>query len=201
MNFFFGANISEDGKFGSGTRNAVKNMQKKLGISSNGVYNQQTYEALMKYLNRMNVGSWFRSNGVSIPGAMPQYAKGTLGTLSDELAIVDELGPELIMHADPTTGRLQYLTKGSSVVPSDLSANLVEWGKLNPDMLKVGGGANLNMISNAVNKPNFEFNVENFLRCDNVSQDSLPELKQFVKTEMNNLIKQMNYAIKLKGGR
>ncbi len=196
MNFFFGANISEDGKFGPGTRAAVKNMQKKLGISSNGVYNQQTYEALMKYLNKMNVGSWFRSTGVSIPGAMPQYAKGTLGTLSDELAIVDELGPELIMHADPTTGRLQYLTKGSSVVPSDLSANLVEWGKLNPDMLKVGGGANINMISNAVTKPELNFSFDSLVHVDNCSQDTLKDLEKMVDGKINQFSKQLNYAIK-----
>ena len=124
------------------------------------------------------------------------YAKGTLGTKQNELAIVDEFGPELIMHADPTTGRLQYLTKGSSVVPSEISANLVEWGKLNPNMMQTGGGANLNMISNAVTKPEFNLSFEALVKADKIDQDTLPEVKKFVQQEINSLVKQMNYAIK-----
>lgn len=130
------------------------------------------------------------------------YAKGTTGTKRDEWAITDEpwLGDELVLV--PTAqGNLSYMRKGTGVVPADLTANLMEWGQFTPDSMNIGGGVNVNMINNAVNKPEFNFNVDNFLRCDNVSQDSLPELKQFVKTEMNNLIKQMNYAIKGKGGR
>ncbi len=129
------------------------------------------------------------------------YAKGTTGTPDDQFAIVDEFGPELIMHANPATGRLEYLTKGSGVIPADMTKNLMEWSQFTPDAMNLGSGVNVNMINNAVNKPEFNLNVDNFLRCDNVSQDSLPELKQFVKTEMNNLIKQMNYSLKGKGAR
>jgi hypothetical protein len=128
----------------------------------------------------------------------PQYyARGTLGTKRDELAITDEswIGEEITLAAGKN-GQLQYLKKGSAVMPADISANLVEWGKLNPNMLNVDGTPNINMINNAVNKPEFNFNVDNFLRCDNVSQDSLPELKQFVKEQMDTLVKQMNYSIK-----
>ena len=200
MNFFFGANIDEDGKFGSGTRTAVKNMQQKLGVLNNGVYNQQTYEALMKYLNKMNVGSWFRSKGVTIPSAMPQYAKGTLGTSHDEWALTDELGDELVL-VPGANGNLSFMRKGTSVVPADITANLIEWGKLNPDMLKIGGGANINMISNAINKPEFNFDVENFLKVERVDKDTLPELERMMDKKIDNLVKQMNYALRGKGAR
>lgn len=129
------------------------------------------------------------------------YAKGTMGTTNDQWMLTDELGDELVMYATPE-GTLSYARVGTTVVPADITRNLVEWGKLNPNMMSMPNATpNINMISNAVNKPEFNFNVDKFLHCDNVTQDSLPELKQFVKTEMNNLVKQMNYAIKGKGGR
>ena len=38
---------------------------------------------------------------------------------------------EIVMHAGPD-GRLQYLTKGTSVIPNDISENLMELGQLDP---------------------------------------------------------------------
>jgi hypothetical protein len=129
-------------------------------------------------------------------------AKGTLGTKEDGWNLTDEswIGEEITLAAGKN-GQLQYLKKGSAVMPADISANLVEWGKLNPDMMNIGGTPNLNMINNAINKPELKLDIENFLRCDNVSQDSLPELKKFVNEQMNSLIKQLNYGLKKSGAR
>lgn len=129
------------------------------------------------------------------------YANGTLGTKHDGFAITDEswIGEEITLAAGKN-GQLQYLKKGSSVLPADISANLVEWGKINPNMLNIANPASsINMISNAINKPEIKLDVENFLRCDNVSQDSMPELKKFVNEQMNSLIKQLNYSLKKSG--
>jgi hypothetical protein len=94
------------------------------------------------------------------------------------------------------------MRKGTSVVPAAITENLVEWGKLNPNALNLhGSGVNVNMISNAVNKPEIKLDVENFLRCDNVSQDTLPELKRFVNEQMNSLMRQLNYGLKKSGAR
>jgi phosphotransferase system IIB component len=68
-------------------------------------------------------------------------------------------------------------------------------------MLKVGGGANINMISNAVTKPNFELNFEALVKADRIDEGTLPEVKKFVQQEINNLVKQMNYALRVKGAR
>ena len=145
-------------------------------------------------------GTWSRKLNATYT---PKYAKGTTGTTKDEWAITDEpwLGDELTMYATPQ-GTLSYMRAGSTVVPAEITKNLVEWGKINPNMANMSGvGTNLNMISNAVNKPELNLNVENFLRCDNVSQDSMPELKKFVNEQMNNLMKRMNYALKGVGSR
>lgn len=125
------------------------------------------------------------------------YAKGTTGTDRDQWAITDEpqFGDELVLV--PTAqGNLSYMRKGTGVVPADLTANLMEWGQFTPDSMNLGGGVNINMINNAVVKPEFNLDIESFLRCDNVSQDTLPELKKFVKEQMDSLVKQMNYSVK-----
>ena len=126
-----------------------------------------------------------------------KYAKGTTGTDRDEWAITDEpqFGDELVL-VPGKDGNLSFMRKGTGVVPADLTTNLMEWGQFTPDSMNLGGGVNINMINNAVNKPEFNFNVDNFLRCDNVSQDTLPELKKFVKEQMDSMVKQMNYSVK-----
>jgi len=131
-----------------------------------------------------------------------KFAKGTTGTKRDEWAITDEpqFGDELVL-VPGKDGNLSFMRKGTGVVPADLTANLMEWGKFDPSSMNLGSGVNVNMINNAVNKPEFNLSVDNFLRCDNVSQDSLPELKQFVKEQMNSLVKQMNYSLKKSGAR
>ena len=139
----------------------------------------------------------FGANYVSGPLAVRQYAKGTMGTTYDEWAITDEpqFGDELVL-VPGKDGNLSFMRKGTGVVPADLTANLMEWGQFTPDSMNLGSGVNINMINNAVNKPEFNLNVDNFLRCDNVSQGAMPELKQFVKEQMDSLVKQMNYSIK-----
>ena len=124
-----------------------------------------------------------------------KYAKGTIGTKRNEWALTDELGDELVL-VPGANGNLSFMRKGTSVVPADITANLVEWGKLNPDMLKVGGGANINMINNAVNKPEIKLDIGEFLHVDNVDKNAMPELEKFVDRKMNDLVRQLNYSIK-----
>lgn len=129
-------------------------------------------------------------------------ASGTLNKKQSGFAITDEswIGEEITLAAGKN-GQLQYLKKGSAVMPADISANLVEWGKLNPDMMKIGGGANLNMISNAVNKPELNFAFDSLVHVDNCSQETLKDLEKMVDNKINQFSKQMNYAIKRIGGR
>lgn len=132
-----------------------------------------------------------------------RYAKGTIGTKKDEWAITDEpwLGDELTMYATPE-GTLSYMRAGSTVVPADITQNLVEWGKLNPNMMNMPNATpNINMINNAVNKPEVNLSFEALVKAERIDENTLPEVKKYVQQEINSLVKQMNYAIKGKGGR
>lgn len=215
LNQFFNAKLTVDGIYGPTTTSAVKNMKNSLykdagygtgGIpnrtATNGEYDLETKKMLQNYLNKRNVGSWFRENNISIPAAM--YAKGTLGTKRDEWAITNEpqFGDELTMYATPQ-GTLSFMRAGSTVVPADLTREIIDMAELGVDgltnMPRFNSG--ISLMNNAINKPEIKLNIENFLRCDNVSQDTLPELKRFVSEQMNSLVKQLNYSLKKSGAR
>ena len=129
-----------------------------------------------------------------------KYAKGTLGTKKDQWAITDEprLGDELTLV--PTKqGNLSYMRKGTSVVPAAITEELLKLADVGVDgltMPKFDSGINLNIVNNAINKPELNVDIENFLRCDNVNQDTMPELEKFVNKKMNEFMKQLNYAIR-----
>ena len=72
----------------------------------------------------------------------------------------------------------------------------MEWGKLNPNTDTSGAVQGVNLMSNVVNKPEVNLSVENLLRCDNVSQDTLPELKKFVSEELDKFTRKLNYNLK-----
>ena len=128
-----------------------------------------------------------------------EYAKGTTGTKKDQWAITDEpqFGDELVMYATPE-GRLSYMRAGSTVIPADLTKELMKIGELGISGLQNMGGAiqGINLMSNVINKPEIKLDIENFLHVDNVTQDSLGELKKFAKEQINVMFRQLNYGLK-----
>lgn len=204
LNDIFYANIKEDGIYGSGTRNAVKAAQRTMKITADGSYGSGTRSAMISYID--NLIKLTRQEGLSttkyknaknkLPAAF--YAKGTPSTPRDEWAITDEpqFGDELVLIPGKD-GNLQYMRKGTAVMPADISANLIEWGKLNPSMMSTPSvGSNLNIINNAVNKPEFKMSFDSLVHVDNCSQDTLKDLEKMVDTKINQFTKQMNYAVK-----
>lgn len=125
------------------------------------------------------------------------YAKGATGTKRDQWAITDEpkFGDELVLV--PTAqGNLSYMRKGTGVVPADLTANLMEWGQFTPDSINLGGGVNVNMINNAVIKPQYDFSFDSLVHVDNCSQETLKDLEKMVDNKIDKFSKELNYSIK-----
>ena len=126
------------------------------------------------------------------------YAKGTLGTKQDQFAITDEswIGDEITLAAGKH-GQLQYLKKGSAVMPADISANLVEWGKLDPTMMNFGDmSGGIQVMSNYVSKPELNLSFDSLVHVDHCDEGTLKDLEKMVDTKINQFSKQMNYAIK-----
>lgn len=123
------------------------------------------------------------------------YAKGTLGTKKDEWAITDEFGPELVL-VPGKDGNLQYMRAGTSVIPSDISANLIEWGKIDPSMMNSSiKTTGTNIISNAINKPEFNMSFDSLVHVDRCDEGTMKDLEKMVDTKITQFTKQMNYAI------
>jgi hypothetical protein len=71
------------------------------------------------------VTGWFRKSDVKA------YAKGSTGVDKDQWSLLHELGDELVFAAGPN-GKLQYVTKGTAIIPHDISENLMQLGQLDP---------------------------------------------------------------------
>lgn len=199
------AQLAVDGSYGSKTKATVKAIQNKLGVrGADGLYGQNTAQAMANYLQserrRMSKYPSSVAHYNQAISAIPPvlYAKGTMGTNKDQWAITDEswIGEEITLAAGKN-GQLQYLKKGSAVMPADISANLVEWGKLNPDMMNISNPiAGINMISNCINKPELNLSFDALVKAQNITEETLPAVKKLVTEELDKFTRKLNYALK-----
>lgn len=207
LNSYFKGNLSIDGKYGPATTSAVKAMQKTVGTNADGKYGSGTAKAVEKYWLNLAEKTRKNNNGSSMIGQAVReyqrraqtvpvavYAKGTTGVKKDQIANIDELGEELILNVK--NGRLQYLTKGTGVVPADLTETLMEWGKLDPRSV-------LERSRPAIGAPhiinnNFEVNLSfgELVHVDAATKDSIPELQKMVRNEFDTMMKQVNSSLR-----
>lgn len=204
-----------DGIYGTKTKAAVKNLQSllkytsykiinKSSIKLNGLYDEHTRTATRDYLTlNAAMGKKASDNGVLtkfLPKA--QYAKGTMGTTKDQWAITDEIGDELTFVAGPN-GTLQFLRRGSTVIPAQFTEELVKIGEVGLDglmnMPKFDSG--VNMVSNAINKPELNLTFDNLIRIDSCTEETIPQVKKIVSQELDKFTKQLNYSLKRVGGK
>lgn len=129
------------------------------------------------------------------------YAKGTVGTKHDGWAITDELGPELTMYAGKD-GTLSFMRTGSTVIPAELTKELIDIGQVGIDGLmapKFDSG--INVINNAINKPEYNFNIEALVKADHIDQNSIKDVEKMVNKQFDEFTRKLNYSLKGVGGR
>ena len=125
------------------------------------------------------------------------YAKGTLGVPRSDFAVVDEDGyEELIMHAGKD-GRIEYLTKGSSVIPHDITENLMALGQLDPTEILRRSMPTMNAIPMITNN-NMEINLDiaEVVHIDHADSDSIAEIESAVEAKLNSYMKAINQSMK-----
>ena len=140
---------------------------------------------------KSGVTGWFKK------GSVKAYAKGSLGVDKDQLALIDELGEELQL-VPGGNGRLEYIKKGTSIIPHDLSKNLMEWGSLDPqDMLDRNRPAITapHIVNTEVS---INMNIAEVVHIDEVTNDTLPNLTKVVEKQMDAYMTKLNNAIKSK---
>lgn len=206
LNEGFGTGLSTDGVYGPATKEAVakaqQTMKSSLGnwVAVNGKYDSDTIGALKSYWSDKaskdrSRREWWDRWKTQLPAAM--YAKGTTGTKKDQFAITDEswIGEEITLAAGKN-GQLQYLKKGSAVMPADISANLIEWGKLNPNMM-MGDNIVKPIVTNVETKNQaLNINFDALVKADNITNDVLPEVEKMVSKQLDAFTRKLNYAIK-----
>lgn len=127
----------------------------------------------------------------------PKYASGTTGVKNDQLALIDELGEELVLHA--SGGRLAYLTKGSAVIPHNISENLMKLGSMDPQEMLDRNRPQISPSKSVVNTTmEINMNIAEVVHIDSVSNDTIPDLTKAVRKEMDTYMIKLNNAIKSK---
>ena len=123
------------------------------------------------------------------------YAKGTTGVKSNQLAWIDENGlEEIVMHAN--NGRLTYLTKGSSVIPHDISENLMELGKVDPKTWLANNRRTTTPVSLTTNNNVIDLSFGSLINIEHADRDSIPEIQDAVKKQLDSYMKNINAGLK-----
>ena len=165
-----------DGKFGSGTKSAVRAFQKAMGISADGIVGK-------------NTRAKFRAKG---------YKFGTTGVDTDQFAWIDEMGlEEIVLHAQD--GKLAYLTKGSAVLPHSISENLMKLGQLDPqymlDINRPQASVSPSIINNTM-----ELSVDNsigtLISIENFDGNNPDEITKVVNKALEQHTKKLNNALR-----
>ena len=205
----WGKKLKIDGLYGPATKQAVKEVQQITGTSVNGNYDEKTRTQMIHAIDRFislstKEGETRSADNYKRYKSMlptPMYAKGTMGTTSSHWAITDEpqYGDELVLI--PTKeGNLSYMRKGTSVIPADITENLVKWGQMNPDMSQMTDGVHgVNVMTNVVNKPTVDIAFDSLLHIDNCTNDSIGAVKKLVNEQLENFARKLNYNLKKVG--
>jgi TP901 family phage tail tape measure protein len=125
---------------------------------------------------------------------IPKYAKGTLSAPKDQLSILDELGEELRLIPDGN-GRLAYMKKGTGVVPADLTANLMEWGKLDPTTMLEQNRPEIGVSPSVVNNTteiHIDASVGELLHVEHLDGNNPAEISKIVDKAWDKRMKELN---------
>lgn len=125
---------------------------------------------------------------------IPKYAKGTLSAPKDQWSILDELGEELRLIPDGN-GRLAYMKKGTGVVPADLTANLMEWGKLDPTTMLDQNRPQIGVSPSVVNNTteiHIDASVGELLHVEHIDGNNPAEISKIVDKAWDKRMKELN---------
>ena len=140
---------------------------------------------------KSGVTGWFKK------GDVKAYAKGTTGVDEDQLAWLDELGPELQLVPDGN-GRLAYIQRGTAIIPSDISENLMKLGQLDPSDVLNRSRPSIGASHITNNEVNITMEIAEVVHIDHVDNDTIPDLTKAVRKEMDSYMVKLNNAIRSK---
>lgn len=150
---------------------------------------QRGYLKVRHHKLSSGVTGWFKKSDVKA------YAKGTTGVYEDQWALIDELGEELVLNAGPD-GRLQYLSKGSSVLTHDLTERLMDLA-MNPQEMLDRNRPQITPSKSIVNTEiNLDCSVGTLVNIEHCDQNTLPDVEKIVKNAFEKHVQNLNNSLK-----
>ena len=123
------------------------------------------------------------------------YAKGSIGVPENQFAWLDELGEELVMHADGN-GRLSFLTKGTSVIPADITKNLMQLGQLNPQDILDRSRPTVSAPHITNNNIELTMDIAEVVHIDTVTNETIPNLTKAIDKQLDKYMKNLNNQVR-----
>ena len=135
------------------------------------------------------VTGWFKKSDVKA------YAKGTLGAKKSQLALIDELGEELQL-VPGQNGRLEYVKKGTGIVPADLTERLMDLA-MNPQEVLDRNRPTIG-ASPAIHNTEINLNITygNMVSIAEYNGGNIEELKKMVSKQFEKHTKDLNSALR-----
>lgn len=127
------------------------------------------------------------------------YAKGTTSVPKSGLYNLDELGPELVLHAGKN-GKLEYLTMDSAVIPADLTQKLMQWGQLDPSQVLENNRPVIGTpgITTTNNNISIDMHIAEVVHIDHADNNSISDISKAIKTQMDNYMRDINNKLRRK---
>lgn len=122
------------------------------------------------------------------------YASGTTSAKKDQLSWVDELGEELQL-VPGQNGRLEYIKKGTGIIPADLTEKLMNLA-LDPTQALENNKPKINISHITNNEIHIDAGIAEVVHIDTVTNDTLPDLAKTVEKQMDKYMKNINSQIR-----
>ena len=153
-----------DGKFGDSTLSALKKFQSNSGIHSDGIVGDDTKKK-------------FKLKG---------YKNGISKLLEDQLAWTQENGGEIITRPS-SNAILTPMVKGDGVINNDLTKNLMDWGKINPNTSAFNISTKMPNLSALTAKQSGGITVhyDNLLNVGTLNGSNIDEVHRVVKNALD----------------
>lgn len=162
-----------DGKFGPQTLSAVKKFQNAMGITVDGRVGPQTKGK-------------FKAKG---------YAVGSTGVKEDQLAFIDELGPELQL-VPGNNGRLEYIKKGTGIVPADMTERLMNMA-MDPQMMIDNNRPSIGVHKEIHNTQiQIDSSIGELIHIDKCDQGTLPDVERIVNKALDKHMQNLNQSLR-----
>lgn len=152
---------------------------------------QSGYLKVRHHKSSKGVTGWFKKSDVKA------YAKGSMSVDKNQFAWIDELGEELQI-VPGQNGRIEYIKKGTGIVPADLTERIMDLA-MNPQEVLDRNRPQITPSKSVINN-NMEIKVDasvgELIHVETLNGNNLDEVSKVVDKAWNKKMQELNNAIR-----